>query len=544
MFRHFDHRGVHYLLLTLVWAAVSLPGLGGPALWDIDEGNNAEAAYEMFASGVAIVPTFNYLLRVDKPALLYWLQMAAYSVCGVNEFAARLPSALAALAAVLVTYELGRHMFGSVAGFLAGLMLASATLFCASARFANPDALLDALIAIELLVFWLGYVRGGPLPFAATGAIAGFAMLAKGPVGLVLPIAVSMLFLLWQGQWRRLLDLRFGLGVLTFIAVAAPWYTWVGVETKGEWLRGFFLTHNVDRIRTTMENHGGPPYYYLLVLLAGFAPWSVFFGPAIFGVRNDLGRSARFRRRDATRLLLCWILVIVIAFTIVRTKLPNYILPVYPAVALLTAGALDRWRQNRLVLPPALVAASLVCLVLIGIGLAAGLLVASGVVRGVPVHRQLPNLAWLSVIGLVPAIGALVGGILWHRESRNGLVAAVAGGGVLFTAVLAALGPATVDYYKAPRTLAASLPADETFRDVRIGAYGYFQPSLVFYCRRSVSRLETEQSARQLLEAPLPAYVFVPASVWDDLRKKTGAREVARHYDLYDGRDIVVVTNE
>src|SRR5262249_5969564 len=156
--------------------------------------------------------------------------------------------------------------------------------------------------------------------------------------------------------------------VLTFLAVAAPWYAWVGVETKGEWLRGFLLTHNVDRIRTTLENHGGPPYYYVLVLLAGFAPWSVFFGPAFCGVRNDLGTSVHFRRRDATRLLLCWILVIVIAFTIVRTKLPNYILPVYPAVALLTAGALDRWRQNRLVLPTALVAASLICLMLIGIG--------------------------------------------------------------------------------------------------------------------------------------------------------------------------------
>ena len=153
MFRHFDHRGVHYLLLGLVWAAVSLPGLGAPGLWDIDEGNNAEAAKEMRESGVPIVPTFNYQLRVDKPALLYWLQLAAYTVCGVNEFAARMPSALAALAAVLVTYEFGRHMFGSVAGFLAGLMLASATLFCAAARFANPDALLDALIALELLVF-------------------------------------------------------------------------------------------------------------------------------------------------------------------------------------------------------------------------------------------------------------------------------------------------------------------------------------------------------------------------------------------------------
>jgi 4-amino-4-deoxy-L-arabinose transferase-like glycosyltransferase len=498
----------------------------------------------MRQSGEAIVPTFNYQLRVDKPVLLYWLQIAAYALCGTSEFAARLPSALAALAAVLITYEFGRHMFGSIAAFLAGLMLASATLFCASARFANPDALLDALIALELFVFWLGYQRGGSLPFATVGAIAGLAMLAKGPVGLVLPVAVAALFLIWQRDWRRLFDVRFGLGVLTFLLVAAPWYTWVGVETKGEWLRGFFWTHNVERIRTSMENHGGPFYYYVLVLLGGFAPWSVFFGPAYLGVRADLGASGPDRRREATRFLVCWMFVFLIAFTIVRTKLPNYILPIYPAVALLTAGTLDRWRRGALALPRALMAASLVCSVLVGIGLAVGLLAASGIVPGVPAHRQLPALRWLALFGGLPAAGALIAGVCLRRNWRDGLIGALAGSGILFTAALAALGPACVDRYKAPRTLAAALPVDETHRDVRIGAYEYFQPSLVFYCRRQVTRLDNEYSARTLLEGPLPAYIFVPASVWADLCSKTSAREVARHYDLYDGRDIVVITNE
>src|SRR5262245_62711211 len=136
------HRAGHYAILLLVMAGTCLPNLGGPSLWDIDEANNAEAAREMRDADNWVVPTFNYALRVDKPALLYWLQIAAYQVFGVNEFAARLPSVFAATLAVLLTYELGRRCFNALTGLLGALILASAAMFCAAAHFANPDALL------------------------------------------------------------------------------------------------------------------------------------------------------------------------------------------------------------------------------------------------------------------------------------------------------------------------------------------------------------------------------------------------------------------
>src|SRR5271154_4657515 len=126
----------HVLVLLAVGAALALINLGRPSLWDIDEGNNAEAAREMYESGNWVVPTFNYQLRPDKPALLYWLQMAGYRVFGINEFSARLPSAFAAVVSVLATYCLGWALYGEIAGFFAGLVLASTVLFCASARFA------------------------------------------------------------------------------------------------------------------------------------------------------------------------------------------------------------------------------------------------------------------------------------------------------------------------------------------------------------------------------------------------------------------------
>ncbi len=280
MLRRLDNRVGHYALLMLVWAVLCLPNLGGPSLWDIDEGNNAQAAREMYESGNVIVPTFNYKLRVDKPVLLYWLQASAYHVCGVNEFAARLPSALAALLAALVTYELGRRLFGQSAGLLAGLILASSVAFCGAAHFANPDALLNLCTVLTLWCFWNHYSRErGGWWLLGCGAASGLGMLAKGPVGLLLPMTVTMVFLLWRRELRRLWDLRLLGASVLFLLVALPWYIWVGLETKGEWLIGFFWKHNVQRAVGAMENHGGPFYYYVLVLIAGLTPWSIFLGP-------------------------------------------------------------------------------------------------------------------------------------------------------------------------------------------------------------------------------------------------------------------------
>ena len=123
MLKVFKNPAIQIACLLVAWALVCLPNLGISSLWDIDEGNNAEAAYEMMESGNWIVPTYNYNLRVDKPALLYWLQIASYNTFGVNEFAARFPSALGGLFSLFATYALATIMFGASTGFFAGLIL-------------------------------------------------------------------------------------------------------------------------------------------------------------------------------------------------------------------------------------------------------------------------------------------------------------------------------------------------------------------------------------------------------------------------------------
>src|SRR5262249_12026468 len=142
------------------------------------------------------------------------------------------------------------------------------------------DALLNLFSCLTLWVFWIGLARRPRLWYAAVGASAGMAVLAKGPVGVVLPMGVGLLFLLWTRQLSALWTRRMFLGVAAFVLVSMLWYIWVAIETKANFLRGFLLTHNVNRFLTPMENHSQGPWYYFAVVAFGLAPWSLFLGLA------------------------------------------------------------------------------------------------------------------------------------------------------------------------------------------------------------------------------------------------------------------------
>jgi 4-amino-4-deoxy-L-arabinose transferase-like glycosyltransferase len=563
MLRQLDNRAGHYALLTLAWAALCLPNLGAASLWDVDEGNNASCAYEMWQSGDWVVPTCNYRLRVDKPALLYWMQSTAFTVLGPNEFSARLPSALAALAALLTVYELGRRTFGTQAGLLAGLLLGGSVGFCAAAHFANPDAVLAAASLFSLYFFWSDYRAGRRGWSAASAAAAGVAVLAKGPVGLLLPAAVGVVFLLCRRELHRLLSPRTLTGLLTFLLVAAPWYVWVAVATKGEWVAGFWGTHNQGRFLAAMEGHGGPFYYFALVVPLGCLPWSAFGLPALWSAVRALKKaSARekvsgtfssdekvpdtfFGDGPAALFLLVWLAVYIVFFSLSSTKLPNYVLPLYPAAALLTARLLDRWRRGVEAPPAWAVRGGLAAVALLGAGLMAGVFALGG--PAVPwLHgRAFPGVEAFAWLGLLPLLGAAAAWGCVRAGRAGGAVAATAATAVLFTAAAAAFGPGAVEAWKAPRALAAALPPDQTESDVRVGTYGYFQPSLVFYCRREVSCLGSEVEAVVFLRQPLPAYLVVPAALWDGgLEDRVrGTRVLARRRDLYGRGEVVVVAN-
>ena len=266
---------------------------------------------------------------------------------------------------------------------------------------------------------------------------------------------------------------------MVFGLIAAPWYIWVGVETKGAWLAGFFWKHNVERTVGAMENHSGPFFYYGLILIAGLTPWSVFLGPTLWHALKQTAfgrRAAGFipaaginpAARLGTQFLLCWIAVWLVFFTIVRTKLPNYILPAYPAMALLTASFLDDWRRGRLTLPAWVMPTSLVCLALVGAGVGTGLLIAGDALPLAIKGRRLPGLEMGAWLGGVFVAGAVAAAWCGRRGRRGGLIGCVAAAGIVFTGALAFWGVDLVDRYKAPRRLVQALPEDHLRREVRV----------------------------------------------------------------------------
>jgi 4-amino-4-deoxy-L-arabinose transferase-like glycosyltransferase len=547
MARVLNSRPFHYLLLLTVTAALTLPGLGSISLWDIDEGLNAEAAREMLESGDWVVPTFNFKPRTAKPALLYWLQALAYQRFGVGEFAARLPSVLAGAAAVLLTYELGRRMFGRGVGLLGGLITISTVQVSVLAHAATPDALLLACLMLVFWLFWTGSVGGSRRWTWTIGPACGLAVLAKGPVGLVMPAAIIGYYFVAQRQTNPLFDRRILIGLALALLTAGPWYALVGAETRGRFLRSFWHMENVGRFMAPMDGHGGGVAYYPIALLVGLAPWSVLVWPTLRDACRKL-RVTGNEDADAVRFLICWVAVYVGFFSLAQTKLPNYILPAYPPLALLTARLLIRWCTGAV--PARWVGtAAFLTLALVGVGVGAGLILFGGgtgewpaairVGLGPPI-AGLARWAW---IGAIPVAGAIAAAWYARRERRTGAVVVLTVTALVFLALSAALPFRAVEGRKACRALVAAAGAYRPDDEVRIACLQYFQPSLVFYCRREVADVFTPEQAIDLLRGPLPAFVFCPADLGERIAGQGPYHVSERRRDLYRGFDVVVVSN-
>jgi hypothetical protein len=214
---------------------------------------------------------------------------------------------------------------------------------------------------------------------------------------------------------------------------------------------------------------------------------------------------------------------------------------------LLTAHFLQRWRQGDIQPAAWLVHAGLACWAMVGIGLSIGLLVAAGTID----VSLLSNWRWPSLqqgawLGFLPVFGALAAWLCWRRQLRTGVISSVALTAVLFVGALAFWAGPALDAYKAPRFLVETAGARQLYSDVRIGCYEYYQPSLVFYCQRKVNRLSNERQALEFLQTPLPVYLFLPASVWNELEAKVSGphRLLSRQKCLYANCEVVVVTNQ
>lgn len=322
------------LLLALA-AGLLLFRLGATPLVGPDEARYARVAVEMHRSGDHVTPTLQGKPWMEKPVLYYWLAGVAFSWLGETETAARLPSVAAGLLMVGVTALVGARLFGAASGLHAGFILATAVLPFAYGKAAAMDILLASTVtaAVALLVP-RGEGNSGTLAVPAAYAFMGLATLAKGPIGFLLPGLVLVAFAATTRDWRVLTRLLSPAGILLFLLVAGPWYVLVWRAQGRAFVDEFFLNHNLQRFTSTIHNHPGPPWYYLPVLIAGFWPWSGWILPALAGTAP--------RRERADRFVLLWLLAPLVFFSLAGSKLPGYILPCLPPLALLMGRAVAR----------------------------------------------------------------------------------------------------------------------------------------------------------------------------------------------------------
>ncbi len=463
------------LAIAALAAIVLLPNLGGAPLWDDDEPRNAACSLAMHASGDWIVPTLNGRLRVEKPALVNWLQLAGFAVAGVNETGARLASAVLTIGTCLLTGLIAGRVFRPDVGLWAGIVMATCLWTAVGGRAATPDA---ALVFCTTLSLWM-FVRGtchptndgrgwrdGPIALspataACVGAACGLAMLAKGPIGLLGPLAGLGAFCWWQA-WLdpgRIGPLAGRLASTSCTAthaikpllvcasafvVAAPWYGAVTARTDGEWLRGFLLVHNVGRFAAPMEGHSGSPLlYFPLVILLGTFPWSM--ASALVA-----GHAAR-ATRDAVgmRLAVCWIAAWVLPLSLSGTKLPGYVWPAYPAIAMAVGHFVAEWIRRPAATTDRWMRVAWMLLGISGVAMAIGLPIVT--------HRIAPGAEWLGLIGLVPIAGAAAAWACQSLSSRIAATSAWAATACGTVALLFATGPSAVGHVAGTRDLVAGL---------------------------------------------------------------------------------------
>ena len=297
--------------------------LGAYSLKEPDEGRYAEIPREMVETDDYIVPHLDYVRYFEKPPLLYWACAASYKIFGVNEWSFRFPNALAGLATALLAGLFAGRWFSRRIGLISGFILATSFGFFAMARVVTIDMLFSFLLFASLSCFYEFYRERRRLFLFLSWAALGFAVLAKGPVALLLLGATVLLFLWSEKNLSFFKEAASPGGLLLFAAIAAPWFVLIALREK-EFFRFFFIDQNFLRFLTTKHGRSGPPYYFFPVLFGGLFPWSVFIPRAVI----------LLRRKREVRLLFIWSLVVFAFFSLSGSKLPPYILPIFPALAI------------------------------------------------------------------------------------------------------------------------------------------------------------------------------------------------------------------
>lgn len=322
---------------TLILLAVGLwlSSIGMRVLFNPDEGRYAEIPREMVESGDWVTPRLNAIKYFEKPPLQYWATASAYKAFGLNEWTVRLWPALMALFAVALVRLAGTPLFGNEQSWYAAMVLVGSPYFVAFSHIATLDMGVTAFLTLTLVAF----LRNRSAPHGSKAShrwlitmwiAIGLAVLSKGLIGIVLPLAALGAYIAASGDTSSAKALRPLLGGVVVSAIVAPWFILVSMRNP-EFPAFFFIHEHVDRFTSTEHRRTGPVWYYLPILTVAIFPWLVVFGTAV----RDAWHNRTIEGFKPQLFLVAWIVSVTAFFSASGSKLPAYVLPVMPAAALL-----------------------------------------------------------------------------------------------------------------------------------------------------------------------------------------------------------------
>jgi 4-amino-4-deoxy-L-arabinose transferase-like glycosyltransferase len=502
-----------------LWIAVVLAAsvvltfyrLGAGSLWDQDETKYAQIAREILETGDPITLHINGQPWYVHPPFYVWLVAATGRVFGFSEFTVRFWSAAFGVIAVYTTILIGRAWFGPRAGVLAGAILAVTLQFLVQSRLAVFDIVLVAWMLLAVYAFVRAYREGRRRDYLWFFLFAGLATLTKGPIGLVLPGLVIAAFAAIRRAWGRWREVPWIPGLALYAAVGLSWYAAEAWVHGRPFVDAAFGYYTVGRFFGVVEGQSGPWYYYVPVVLFGAMPWMAFWPAAA---------AYHFRRHghdDASLFVLLWVAVAFVFYSVAGTKVPNYILPIYPFAALgvgaLWDSALGAQDAARAVSASAWGLAALVAALYVGI---AGYLVHLGQLYPISLtafrHVLIPPAAALAVgSGLAIALTAA------FRRPLAGFVAVGAAMAVTWIGMLAGVVQ-IVEAQKPMKPLALAIHGALQPGDRIVGYPVNVSSSLIFYADHRVQGVETPEALRREVCAPGRVFVVLTPEDWRTVR--------------------------
>jgi 4-amino-4-deoxy-L-arabinose transferase-like glycosyltransferase len=493
------------LLLAGFCAFLFFYGLGQFGLIGADEPRYAQVAREMLQHHDWITPTLGGRPWLEKPPLYYWQAMFAYSLLGVSDVAARVPSAIDATLLVVAVYLFFRR-FRQGVEVDAALIAASSAGVVGYARAASMDMALTTAFAIGMLAWWAWREGEKRIYLAIFYLFMALGMLAKGPVAPFLAALIIVLFAAAMREWRLVIKTIWLPGVFLFCVIGLPWYI-LAQARNPEFFREFILEHNLARFASNLYHHPEPIWYYLPVVVLALVPWTVFIITAFYQPVNSWLRKRKSGAGPDLELQLnllacCWLLVPFIFFSLSQSKLPGYILPSIPAGGVLLANYLREHSQHAQTVPkPLAVLHALVAVAPIVPALLISHLVAQ--------HRLLGGRPMFIALGVALVLSVsialtLVSRVGWRMFRFVTLIPVV-----LTVAAVLKFGATAIDQTLSARPLAIELSAVETHSlPIAVcGASRELEYGLAFYRNQTIARYE-------LGDVPMGEHMLVAAPTW------------------------------